>query len=244
MIQVIERAGAILRALEPHPKGRSVGEIANEVGLPRSSVHRILKSLEAEHLVIAVSEERGFRLGPALMRLASSASAWLAEIIHPSLVELSAELDETVDLAIRAGATASFIDQVAAGHRLQAVSAVGLSFPLHCTANGKALLAELDDVDVATLIGDAMLAMTPMTITALGPLLDELALVRQTGLAHDREEHHLGISALGTMIENPYGLPVALSVPVPTTRFREREDELGRLLLAGRDRIERALARS
>ena len=153
MIQVVQRAAAILRALETHPGGRTVGEVAAEVELPRSSVHRILKSLEEEHLVASVSDERGFRLGPALLRLSSSAGSWLTEHAHGLIRELSEEMDETVDLAVRSGDTAYFVDQVAAKNRLQAVSAVGLQFPLHCTANGKALLSDLADDDVVARLG-------------------------------------------------------------------------------------------
>ena len=242
MIQVIQRAGSILRALEPYAGGRSVGEVAAEVGLPRSSVHRILKSLEGEGLVVSVSDERGFRLGPAFMRMASSASAWLTDHAHPLIAQLSAEIDETVDLAVRSGTSAHFIDQVAAGNRLRAVSAVGLSFPLHCTANGKALLAQLDDRAITELLGQHLERLTPHTITDLGALLRELGEVRRSGLAFDREEHHLGISAVGTTVDNQYGLAVAVSVPVPTSRFAEREEYLCDRLLAGREQIAARLA--
>ena len=242
MIQVIQRAGAILRALEAHPAGRSVGEVAAEVGLPRSSVHRILKSLESEHLVSSVSDERGFRLGPALMRLAASASTWLTEHAHALIQELSDDMDETVDLAVRSGDTAYFVDQVVADNRLQAISAVGLHFPLHCTANGKALLSLLADDDVVALLGNDLERLTDNTIVTVDALLEELAEVRRSGVAFDREEHHAGISAIGTALANPYSLPAALSVPVPTSRFVEREEELSAKLISGRSRIEQALA--
>lgn len=241
MIQVIQRAGAILRALDNHPGGRSVGEVAADVGLPRSSVHRILKSLEAEHLVSSVSDERGFRLGPALMQLASSANAWLGDHAHVLIQELSGEMDETVDLAVRSGSTAYFIDQVAATNRLQAVSAVGLHFPLHCTANGKALLSELDDDRIVELVGPRLERFTADTIVDIDELLVDIGEVRESGVAFDREEHHEGISAIGTLLSNPYGMPAALSVPVPTSRFRTRADGLREQLLAGRARIEAAL---
>jgi len=236
--QVVKRAAAILRALEEHPQGRSVAETAGAVGLPRSSVHRLLKALEDEHLVAGVSEEGGFRLGPALMHLASSANSWLVETVHPFLEELSRSLDETVDLAVQSGATVYFIDQVAAAHRLQAVSHTGLAFPAHCSANGKALLAELPDDRVAALVDGTLSALTPNTITDMTALLKELAEVRESGVAFDREEHHLGISAVGTTLHNPYGLEVAVSVPVPSSRFVDREDEIVEQVLKGRQRIE------
>lgn len=238
MSQVVRRAAAILRALEKQPKGCSVAEVAAAVSLPRSSVHRLLKALEHEHLVASVSEERGFRLGPALMHLTSSANGWLIETIHPYLEELSDSLDETVDLAVQAGAQVYFVDQVAASHRLQAVSQTGLAFAAYCTANGKALLAELELDEVVALVGNSLTPHTPNTIVDADALLTELASIRTSGVAFDREEHHLGISAVGTALANPYGLRVAVSVPVPTSRFVDRESEIVEQLLKYRERIE------
>lgn len=238
MSQVVRRTAAILRALEKHPEGCSVAEVATAVNLPRSSVHRVLKALEHEHLVASVSEERGFRLGPALMHLASSANSWLIETIHPYLEELSASLDETVDLAVQSGADVYFVDQVAASHRLQAVSQTGLAFAAYCTANGKALLAELKDNEVVSLVAGSLTPLTPNTIVEVDTLLTELETIRTSGVAFDREEHHLGISAVGTALANPYGLAVAVSVPVPTSRFVDRESEVVEQLLKYRERIE------
>lgn len=244
MVQVVQRAAEVLRALEAYPEGRSIGELAADIDLPRSTVHRLLKALEDEHLVTAVSSLGGFRLGPGLMRLAASANGWLSAHVHRLIVELSRELDETVDLAVRSGEVVYFVDQATAGSSpLQAVSRVGVTFPLHCTANGKALLAELPDDAVRRLVGPRLDGFTPATITDVDRLLEEVAVVRTQGVAFDRQEHHADISAVGTALRNPYGLEAALSVPVPTTRFVEREDRLVPALLAGRDRIEAALGR-
>lgn len=70
------------------------------------------------------------------------------------LVRLSNELEETVDLAVLSGNTATFIDRVAKPQRLQAISAIGVSFPLHASANGKAMLAEPRDAEVRRLVGN------------------------------------------------------------------------------------------
>jgi len=242
--QVVRRAAAILRSLTNHPQGRSVAEVATEVDLPRSSVHRILKALEGEHLVAAVSEERGFRLGPAMMHLASSTNSWLIDTVHPYLEQLSLELDETVDLSVQSGATVYFIDQVAAQQRLRGVSEVGAAFPAHCTANGKALLARLDDTAVITLVESSLQALPPNTVIEHDALLAEMASIRETGLAFDHEEHHVGISAVGTALENPHGLAVAISVPVPTSRFAERKAEIVRALNASKAELEERFLQS
>jgi DNA-binding IclR family transcriptional regulator len=93
-IQVIARAAAILRALEDEPTGLSLGQIAERVKLARSTVQRIVGALAAEHLLIAATPGAGVRLGPALVRLASSTNVELDQLLRPALVKLSRTLKE------------------------------------------------------------------------------------------------------------------------------------------------------
>jgi len=183
-VQVIARAAAILRRLSTAPQGCSLAELAADVDLPRSTVHRLVKALEAEGLVAPVSASAGFRLGPGLMQIASANREWLVAQVHPELVALSDRLKETVDLAVLSGDHVVFIDQVARPQRLQTVSAVGVSFPLHSTANGKALLATLDEAEVRTLLPARLRRLTCHTITSLDVLLAELELRVATGTHH------------------------------------------------------------
>jgi DNA-binding IclR family transcriptional regulator len=240
-VQVVARVAAILRQLGSAPRGRSLAEIASAAGLPRSTVHRLVKALEREGFVAAVSASAGFRLGPGILQLAYASREWLIANVHPQLVALSNALGETVDLAVLSGDQVTFIDQVARPQRLQAVSAVGVSFPLHSTANGKALLAELDDDEVRKLLPARLVRLTAQTITSLDGLIEELREVRATELAWDREENDIGICAVGTAIPNPFGIPTAVSIPVPASRFRGSEERLAGALLAARREIEAGL---
>src|SRR6516165_1871033 len=144
-VQVIARAAAILRTLEDQALGLSLGQIAQRVDLARSTVQRIVAALEAENLVIAASPTGRVRLGPTITRLATSVQTDFVSIARPFLVKLSDELRETVDLATVKKDHLVFIDQVIGPQRLRTVSAVGETFPLYCTANGKAYLAQLSD---------------------------------------------------------------------------------------------------
>ena len=173
-VQVIARAAAILRALEEQPIGLSLGQIAQRVDLARSTVQRIVAALEAEKLVIAASPTGRVRLGPTILRLAASARTDFVSIARPFLMRLSQELGETVDLATIRKDHLIFIDQVIGPHRLRAVSAIGETFPLYCTANGKAYLAQLDEVAIAHLIGTSYERRTPNTITLINGLTKEL----------------------------------------------------------------------
>lgn len=241
-IQVIARAASVLRALEGEAEGLSLGQIAQRVGLARSTVQRIVESLSAEQLVIAAGPHTGVKLGPALLRLAASASVDFGQLIRPELQELSRELGETVDLSLLRGHHAVFIEQLPGSHRLRTVSAVGERFPLHCTANGKALLSVLAPERAARLLSGPLERYTPATLTSAKSVLAHVTSARRSGLAFDHEEHTEGISAVGSAFLDPLGRPVAISVPVPTTRYRRREAELGARLLSLRARVGEALA--
>jgi DNA-binding IclR family transcriptional regulator len=231
-VQVIARAASILRSLEQESSGLSLGQIAQRVGLARSTVQRIVSALESEKLVIAASPNGRVRLGPTILRLAGSVRTDFAALARPFLLKLSNELRETVDLSVVKKDHLVFIDQVIGSQRLRTVSAVGESFPLYCTANGKACLAQLDDGGVERLIGGSFEARTPKTITRLDALLAELRTVRRTGVAYDRDEHTLGICAAGVALRDHLGNTVAISVPVPSQRFQASQTMIAERLLA------------
>jgi DNA-binding IclR family transcriptional regulator len=240
-IQVIARAAAILRALEHEPTGLSLGQIAQRVGLARSTVQRIVAALEAEKFLMAASPNGRVRLGPTILRLAASARADFVAVARPYLMQLSSDLKETVDLAVIRKDHLVFIDQVPGLQRLRTVSAVGEIFPLHCTANGKAYLASLNDAAIARLIGTTYQQRTLRTLTRLDELVRELKSVRKTGVAIDREEHTHGICAAGVVTRDPLGNSVAISVPVPAQRFYKHQRQIVARLKATKEALERDL---
>lgn len=240
-IQVIARAADILRALRLAPAGLSQAEVAEQVGLARSTIHRLLNALEDEGLVESDGPRGRYRLGHEVSRLAGTARRGLLASLHPKLDELSHEVNETVDLSVLDRTRATFVDQVVAPHRLRAVSAVGESFLLHCTANGKAFLAAMSPHDLARATAGALPRLTEHTITDHEALAAELARVRAEGIAYDREEHSEGICAVGTVIRGLTGLSVAVSVPMPAQRFYGREQMLRDALLRWAERVEREL---
>jgi DNA-binding IclR family transcriptional regulator len=237
-VQVIARAAAIMRALEDTTTGLSLAEIAMKVGLARSTVQRIVSALETEKLVVAASPAGRVRLGPTILRLAGSVRTDFVALARPFLVELSKELHETVDLASIKGDHLVFIDQVIGSQRLRTVSAVGESFPLYCTANGKAYLATLDDEAIEALIGKSYKARTPHTITKLAQLLEDIHAVRRNGYALDLQEHALGICAVGVAMRDMLGNYVAISVPVPAQRFEQERAHICERLLATKHTLE------
>ena len=237
-VQVIARAAAIMRTLEAEALGLSLGQIAQRVNLARSTVQRIVAALESEKLLISASPNGRVKLGPTILRLAASVHTDFVALARPFILQLSDELQETVDVAVARKDHLIFIDQVIGSQRLRLVSAVGETFPLHCTANGKAFLAQLDDAAVEKLIGRNYEARTPKTIKRLSDLLKDLRKVRKAGVAFDREEHTVGICAAGVALRDAVGNFVVISIPVPTQRFSGNEKRIADRLLTTKKALE------
>jgi DNA-binding IclR family transcriptional regulator len=227
-IRVIARAADILNALSKHPDGLTLGEIALRVELPRSTVQRIVQALDEANMVIAASPTSGVRLGPALLVLAASVKQLgIAELARPLVVQLSKDTGETVDLAVLGTDKAVVVDQIHGTHPLLAVSALGGSIPLHCSASGKVLLATLPPARLALLRSRLTLpAMTEHSITSWAALDREIESVRRSGVAFDREEYRMGICAVAIALRGPGDEVIAVSMPVPTDRFIATEKRL------------------
>ncbi|MHA7774814.1 IclR family transcriptional regulator [Roseibium sp. M-1] len=235
-IQVISRAAEILRILKIDNSGLSLGQIADRVHLPRSTVQRIVNALIAERLVMASAAEGGLRLGPEIQSLAAAGRINVAELVRPILTKLSKETKETVDLAVFREDHMVFVDQVIGSHRLRTVSAVGEVFPMTDTANGKAALALMED-DVLVAIAAPEFKSESQNPKPLSEFLKEIEDVRKTGIGWDLGEHTDGISAAGFAFKDPMGLIYAVSIPVPSHRFDKLKDKLVELLLNARKSI-------
>lgn len=220
-IQVIARAAAILRALKNVRSGLSLAQIAGRVGLPRSTVQRIVNALIEESLVISAGPEGGYRLGPEVHALSRSGKIDIVELVRPHIAALSQSTGETVDFSVLRGNEVLFLDQVTGTHRLRAVSAVGDIFPLTNTANGKCCLSLLE-ADRARELIRKELRGTRRT----SAILAEIAEVRRTGIGFNHEEHTVGISAVGIGFRDATGGVYSISVPVPTSRFEAMKDTI------------------
>ena len=238
---MIARAAEVLRRLAAEPHGLTLIELSARVGLPRSTAHRIVSALAKEGFVRSAPSGR-LRIGPALVGLAVSSRSDLRHEAAPYLERLSHELRETVDLAVLDAGEVLFIDQHPSRRTLRIVSEIGARFPLHATANGKALLSALPPEEVLELLPEPLEATTPHTITDRDALLAELERIRASGVAYDREEYTIGIAAAGTAVRDAVGALAAITVVVPATRFYESEAEITAALLRTRDEIQAVLS--
>ncbi|MBU2941120.1 IclR family transcriptional regulator [Shimia thalassica] len=220
-IQVISRAASILRVLKEAQSGMSLGKIAEQVGLPRSTVQRITSALAEENFVISDAQGGGLRLGPELSSLAGAAQYNIVEHCRLLLNEVTQKTGETTDLAAIRGIGMVFLDQVPGTHRLTTVSKVGEAFPLTSTANGKACLAKMDRDEAIKLIRNEW--DRNGIKQDLPKFLEQLEEIRKSGLAYDLDEHSSGVSAIGFAFRDWAGDLHAISVPVPSTRFVEQK---------------------
>lgn len=238
-IQVIGRAAAILRTLRQNQDGMSLGQIAEAVGLPRSTVQRIVGALQEERMIIASLQGGGLRIGPEMQSFAEAARYNIVESCRLLLNDLSQDTGETSDLSVLRGAGMIFLDQVSGTHRLRTISSVGEVFPLTTTANGKVCLS-LMPKDRALQLARSEWDRRGQTGDE-NALLKELSTIRESGLAYDLDEHTDGISAIGIGFHDWTGDLHAISVPVPSTRFEEKRERVEAALLRARTHVARMM---
>lgn len=217
-IQVISRASAILREVAANPDGLSLGQLAQATGLARSTVQRIVDALEVEYFVQAGAG--GVRPGWGLRRQGELAGPGAARELRPQLYRLFESTHETVDLSTLTGSEVLFMDRFLSDQRIRAVPEIGLHYPAYTMANGKALLAGLDNNEVLALYGQGVLKrMTPKSLVDFNQLVKQLDEIRSGGFAYDVEEHALGSCAIGISVCTNPSSRLAISVVVPTERF-------------------------
>lgn len=240
-MQVIARVGQVLRALDSEDQGLSLAQLADRIGLPRSTVHRIVTALIAEGLVATASPAGRVRIGPELARLASASQAEPWKDAEPYMQRIFTEIGETVDCSVLDGDHIRLIHGIAAHHHLRVTADVGTTFPLHCSSKGRAILASYSADVAARMLPDPLERYTDKTVTSRAELLGILDTVRTTGIAYNREEATTGICSAAIAIRGSSGVLLAISVPVPTQRYWNLEEKITRLLLEVRKEAQAAL---
>jgi len=240
-IQVLSRAVDILRVISTDTSGLSLGKIAIQVDLPRSTVQRIVSALMAENLICTRPNAKGYSIGPEMRVLANANSKDVRQCLHPIMEKLSVDTGETADLAMFRNDQMVFVDQVPGRHRLRTVSAIGETFPMTITANGKAALCLLNDADISRILEREKDQSTVQKSHA--KLTKELIRIKADGYGLDIDEHTIGISAVGMAFRVGEAI-YAISIPTPTQRFKTNKAAFIERLLAARADIADALPES
>jgi DNA-binding IclR family transcriptional regulator len=230
VIQSVDRAARILKALAAHPGRLGVSELSERLGLAKGTVHGLLRTMQAHGLVEQHSDSDKYQLGPELLQL-SYRYLDLNELRTRSLIWAEQLVSRTQE-SVRVGAFRG--DQVLIVHHafrpdasLQILE-VGEVLPMHATALGKALLAYLPEDVVKEILKDPPRPLTRNTARTVEDVERDLEVVRDRGYATEHEEAVLGEAGVAAPVFDRRGNAIgAIGIACPdgqlTSRRVERE---------------------
>lgn len=222
-VHSVDRAISILQVLARlGPAG--VTEIATELEVHKSTVSRLLSTLESRGLVEQGASRGRYRLGYGMVQIAAGATHQhdLSVISRPICRELAEVGGETVCVAVQDGYDVVSIDQVIGSSTVTTVNWVGQRTPMHATSAGKLFLANMRPAERASILAGGLQRYTEHTIVDPDVLERELETVRQEGYAHTLNEHEIGLAAIAAPIRSIDGeLIAALAISGPSFRINE-----------------------
>ncbi len=234
-VQAVERALAILTQLGDCAQGMGAAELAQAVALPRSTVIRLLNTMERSQVVERAAEDGRYRLGEGILSLATAVpfSRQLVWVARPFLQQLAQQVGETVYLSILDGYQTHYIEQINGQHHIQPIEWVGARVPLHVVADGKLFLAHWSAEDVARYGERPLVTFTPQTINNLEQLQQNLATIREKGYAITRDEFEEGLIAVAAPVFGEGGEVItAVTIGGPAYRFKpEQVEEYAQLVV-------------
>jgi IclR family transcriptional regulator, acetate operon repressor len=221
MIGSVDNVLRLLRLLETQPTLR-INEVSRQMGLSRSTIHRIVTTLQHHGFVQQDRDSRSYMAGPVLQRIGLSAirDNDLRVMARPYLERLRDDTDETVHLTQLQGTESVFLDGLESRQVLRAAVRTGESVPAHVSAAGKVMLAELSEDQLRVLYPTGRLAKsTERSVATRAKLEEQLREVRAQGYAVSRGESEVQITAVAAPIRDRRGRVQAAFVVVgPTSR--------------------------
>ena len=233
-VQSVARALAILRALAESGDGMTLTDVAQIVGLPASTAHRLLTTLQQERFVrfdgtahLWQVGVEAFIIGNAFVRTRD-----VVAMCRPYLRRLMEEGGETANLYIEQDGEAVCMAQVECRQMMRAIARPGGRVKMHCSGAGKAMLGWLPDAELTRIVRQhGLKRFTERTLDTPSRLRRDLELARERGFAVDDEEHAIGLRCVASAVFDEHGQPVAaLSLSGPGARVDEKRlAELGAL---------------
>ena len=240
-VRAVERALDILICFTPDKPTRSLTQIAERVGMHKSTVLRLLATLENKHFISRDKATGTYQLGLRFIEIASIMlhGIDIQQWAQPYLQNLSDESGETVDLAVLDGNHVIYLKVIESSQRVKIAAAAGERLPIFCTATGKAFLAYLSDDQVRQLLHEGLSRYTEKTLLSLPDLFADLHATRERGFAISEQEYEKDINAIAAPILDANGCPVAVVAIVgPSYRLtRQRMLELGQSIRATTETI-------
>lgn len=227
----VRNAARVLRAFTSDHRSFGVSELARHLGLSTSTVHRLLTTLEQEHLIEQDEITGKYRLGLAVYDLTAAVAPGfdLSDALLPPMTVLRNRTGGAVQVAVLDGRHVVYIERLDSPDSLRLfVEKVGRRNWAHCTSTGKVLLAHLPSHDLHRILrGWELPAITPFTITDHELLKKELSQVRDLGYAQNSGESEIEAVSLGAPIRDSTGRVIAaMSIVGPRQRMEPEIDAL------------------
>lgn len=219
-VQSVDRAFRLLEAIGASPS--SLTELARRVDLPVSTTSRLLGTLEARGAVERSDELGIYRIGPAILTMASTAdsSENLKALARPELEWLAETCVEAAGLSVAAGYTMHYLDQVDSTQAVQVQDWVGSRLPMHVVASGLVVLAQWPTEAVDAFLERELEVPTSRSMSAPDAIRNRLDAVRDAGVAWTNEEFEVGINAVAAPIVTGMGDVIgAVHMHGPAYRF-------------------------
>jgi len=202
-----------------------VSDISKRIGLSKSTVHRLLKSLEKSGFTVQDSLTHRYLLGPLILNLSSKPIVTHQYLVMCAIEEMRRLRDlrrETVVLHVRVGMERICLEELQSLEDIKYTAGRGVTAPIHTGSAGKVLLAELEEDELHLLLNHLkMVRIGPDTITDREVLLHELEIVRKQGYATSHHERLPDAASISVPVKG-YPCPVALSVLGPDNRFSQK----------------------
>ncbi len=235
MLQTIEKASEVLALFEREHAEWGVREVAEALGLAKSSAHDLLTSLEQVGL-LGKNDEGRYRLGWRLVTLSETllATTELRREARPIMEELADQYRETIHLAVLDDTKVVYVDKLEGKQAVRVeLTALGTRLYAHCSALGKVLLAYQPEESVKRIIKvEGLPRFTANTITDAAELEQTLAKVRRQGYATDQEEILPDLCCIGAPIHNHTGQVIAaVSMSIPAYRFQRSQVEFRKAVM-------------
>jgi IclR family acetate operon transcriptional repressor len=211
-IESVKRAIAILRSFSRTKSELGVTELSRELSVHKSTVSRLLSTLESEGFVSRNPDTGRYRLGVGLLELAGLVIIHtdLRRVARPLLAQLAEQTLETVNLAVRDHNRVINIELIPSrDRRILNVGWVGRHTPLHVSSTGKVFLAHLSEIELTALLQETLERFTEHTVTDPQMLREELSIIRERGFATGFEELEIGLNAVGAPIRDHTGNVIA-----------------------------------
>jgi DNA-binding IclR family transcriptional regulator len=227
MIKSIRSSLDVLNCFSSETPKIGVTEISRKLRLSKSTVSRILSTLQQGNLVAKASTDQKFQLGPKVVELAHiflSTIDWRT-VAAPHLKELRDKTDETVMIFVMDGDQRICLEKFESSHELRPSLSIGSRFPLHAGSAGKLLLAYLPKEDRRKILSRTGLPrFTMKTTTTLKKLERDLDQIRRSGYAVSHQERVPFLSSVSAPMRDSEGHVIAaLCVDGLTARFTPRK---------------------